>query len=75
MKKQLQATVIHQSDPKTVKVQVVRRWKHPIYKKTITKRKNYLTHCEIKVQPKDIVIIEEIKPVSKKKRWQLIKKI
>ena len=75
MKKQLTATVTKHSSEKTVRVEVVRRWKHPVYKKTITRRKNYLTHCEIKVKPGDKVIIEENKPVSKKKRWQIIKKI
>lgn len=75
MKKQLTGTVIKPSSEKTVKVEIVRRWKHPIYKKTITRRKKYLTHCEIKVNPGDKVIIEEIKPISKKKRWQIIKKI
>jgi small subunit ribosomal protein S17 len=73
--KQLTGIVLNNKAAKTALVEVVRRWTHPIYKKTITKRKKYLTHCEVKVQAGDRVIIQESKPVSKRKRWQLIKKI
>jgi len=76
MKKQLTAIVISTKMPKTTKVEVIRRWTHPIYKKIITKRKKYLVHNEkLTLKPGDKVIIEETKPVSKRKRWQIIKKI
>ena len=73
--KQLIGIVSKVSDQKTVSVEVVRRWTHPIYKKTITRRKKYLTHCIIRVKPGDRVLIAEGKPVSKRKRWQVIKKL
>jgi len=59
----------------TASVEITRRWTHPLYKKTITKRKNYLTDCKITVKPGQKVVIQECKPVSKKKRWQLVKTI
>ncbi len=73
--KQLTGVVINTKMNKTAKVQVVRRWTHPMYKKTITKRKNYLCHNpKIKLEAGDKVIIQECKPVSKKKRWEVVGK-
>lgn len=75
--KQLNAIVLNIKNKKTVKVQVVRRWTHPLYKKTITRRKKYLCHLDKKLElkPGDKVIIQECKPVSKRKSWQVIKKM
>jgi small subunit ribosomal protein S17 len=73
--KQLVGRVITSSTPQAATVEIVRRWAHPVYHKTITRRKKYLTHCLIKVVPGDKVIIQECRPISKRKRWQLIKKI
>ncbi|MBU2051685.1 mitochondrial small ribosomal subunit protein uS17m [Patescibacteria group bacterium] len=72
---QLSGTVLSLSSLKTVKVQVVRRWTHPLYHKTLTKKKNYLVHCELDVQPGDKVILGPIRPMSKMKKWQLVKKL
>ncbi|MEA3355408.1 MAG: 30S ribosomal protein S17 [Patescibacteria group bacterium] len=73
MKKKLTATVISVKMQKTAKVQVIRRWAHPVYKKIITKRKNYLVHNQkSNLKPGDKVIIQESKPISKKKRWEII---
>lgn len=72
--KQLTGRVINTKMLKTTKVQVVRRWTHPLYKKTITKRKNYLCHNpKIDLKEGDKVIIQETKPISKKKRWEVLK--
>lgn len=49
--KQLTGKVITSSTPQAATVEIVRRWAHPVYKKTITRRKKYLTHCLIKVDP------------------------
>lgn len=74
MKKQLTATVISAKMEKSAKVQVVRRWTHPVYKKTITKRRNYIVHNENENLVKgDKVTIQETKPISKKKRWEIVK--
>jgi small subunit ribosomal protein S17 len=75
MPKQLSATVIKTIDDQTTKVEVVRRWTHPLYHKTITRRKKYLTHNpKLKLSPGDKVLIQETKPVSKRKTWQIVKK-
>lgn len=72
--KQLTGIVINTKMTQTVKVEIVRRWTHPLYKKTITKRKNYLCHNpKLKLNPGDKVVIQETKPISKKKRWQVVK--
>lgn len=73
--KQLTGKVLTVATPQAATVEIVRRWIHPLYKKTITRRKKYLTHCLIKVSPGDKVIIQECRPVSKRKRWQLISKL
>ncbi len=76
MKKQLTATVLNTTTLQTVKLEVLRRWTHPLYKKTITKRKKYLAHNDkLTLKTGDKVIIQECPPISKRKRWQVIKKI
>ena len=57
---------------KTVTVKVVRKTKHPIYKKFVKHYKKYLSHVT-SVQPNlgDIVKISSIRPISKLKRWQV----
>lgn len=72
---QLTGIVIKTLMPKTAKVQVTRRWTHPLYHKTITKRKSYQVHCEIAVKAGDKVIMRPIRPMSKMKKWKIIKKI
>ncbi len=73
--KQLTGKVLSASTPQAATVAIVRRWTHPVYQKTITRRKKYLTHCLIKVAVGDKVIIEECKPISKRKRWRVFKKL
>jgi small subunit ribosomal protein S17 len=74
--KQLTGTVLNTKMPQTAVVQVVRHWTHPLYKKIITKRKKYLAdNQKLTLQPGDKVIIQECRPISKRKRWQVVKKI
>ena len=50
------------------------RFTHPIYKKTIRQSKNYHAHDEgNEFKPGDMVWIEESKPISKLKRWVVIR--
>src|SRR5712671_6606053 len=59
---------------KTVVVRVDRRFTHPIYKKTIRQSKNYHAHDENnEFKPGDMVWIEESKPISKLKRWTVVR--
>lgn len=59
---------------KTVIVQVVRRVRHPLYKKFITKHKKYLAHDERnEYREGDKVVISESRPLSRLKRWRVQK--
>ena len=57
---------------KTVRVRVSREIPHPVYRKRIKKYKNYLANVgSINANEGDIVKIVSIRPISKKKRWQV----
>jgi small subunit ribosomal protein S17 len=58
---------------KTVTVEVQRRFTHPQYKKIIVRSKKYLAHDESnKVKTGDRVRIRECRPISRRKRWEVI---
>jgi small subunit ribosomal protein S17 len=58
---------------KTVTVLVARRVMHPLYKKFIRRSKNYAAHDEANLcKVGDTVRIEECRPLSARKTWQLI---
>ncbi len=69
----LTGVVVSDKNEKTITVQVDRRVRHPIYKKTINRSKKYAAHDE-KNQFKvgDKVQIIESAPISKSKRWQVV---
>lgn len=72
-KRILQGTVVSDAADKTVSVLVERRIKHPLYKKTIRSSKKYAAHDEQnKVKTGDVVRIEECRPISKTKTWQVV---
>ena len=59
---------------KTIVVQIENRYSHPMYAKTMVKTKKYLAHDELgECNIGDQVLVEECRPLSKKKRWKLIK--
>jgi small subunit ribosomal protein S17 len=60
---------------KTAVVEVKRRWRHPLYRKVLETGKKYLAHDEKGVEEGDIVIIEECRPISKRKHFKVIKKV
>ena len=73
-KRVLQGVVVSDKNTKTVVVQVERRYTHPLLKKTVRRSKKFHAHDEddtFKVG--DIVRIEESKPISKNKRWVVLK--
>jgi len=75
-KRQLKGTVVSDKMQKTVVVRVENIREHRKYKKRYRVRKNYKAHDERgEYKVGDKVIIEECKPVSKGKRWRVIKKI
>ena len=59
---------------KTIVVQVESRFPHPIYSKTMVKTKKYLAHDETEqCNIGDEVLVQETRPLSKRKRWKLAK--
>ena len=66
--------VISNKMQKTIVVKVENRYSHPIYLKTIKKTKKYLAHDEKNIcNIGDQVLLEESRPLSKRKRWTIIK--
>jgi small subunit ribosomal protein S17 len=58
---------------KTVTVLVERRFMHPVYKKFIVRSKKYLAHDESNnVKTGETVRIRECRPLSKRKRWEIV---
>jgi small subunit ribosomal protein S17 len=58
---------------KTVTVQVERRFKHTLYKKFIRRSKKYAAHDETNaVKVGDVVKIQECRPMSKRKKWEVV---
>ena len=75
-KKQLQGTVVSDKMQKTVVVEVEKLKEHPKYKRRYKVRKKYKAHDEKReYKTGDRVIIEECRPISKDKRWRVVKKI
>jgi small subunit ribosomal protein S17 len=73
-KRTVQGVVVSDKQAKTVVVKVERRFTHPIYKKTIRRSKSYHAHDESnEFHVGDTVWIEESRPISKLKRWTVIR--
>ncbi len=69
----LQGVVVSDKMDKTVIVQVERRVMHPIYKKYIRRSKKYAAHDEANAcKIGDIVQIQECRPISKRKTWEVV---
>ena len=64
--------VVGKTMKKTVTVQVERQFRHPLYKKTVQRRKKFMVHDEYeKCKVGDVVRIIETRPISKTKRWRV----
>ncbi len=73
-KRVLTGTVVSDKNDKTIVVRVETLVKHPLYKKYIRRRKKFMAHdpandCGIG----DKVQIIESRPLSARKRWQLLR--
>lgn len=72
-KRTLQGVVVSDKQDKTVVVRVERRFTHPVMKKTVRRSKKYYAHDEKnEYEVGDIVRIEERRPLSRLKRWEVI---
>ena len=75
-KKQLTGTIISDKMQKTVVVKTERVKEHAKYKRRFRIHKNYKAHVESgEYKTGEKVVIEECKPLSKDKKWKVIKKI
>ena len=71
-RRELVGIVVSNKMDKTCDVQVVRRYKHPKYKKYVNERQRYKAHDEKnETGIGDRVIIVESRPMSRDKRWRL----
>ena len=72
-KRILQGVVVSDKMDKTVTVQVERRFKHTLYKKFIRRSKKYAAHDDTNaVKVGDVVRIQECRPMSKRKKWEIV---
>ncbi len=72
----MDATVVNVIDETTVKVKVERKFPHPKYGKIIKEHKTYLANKAAKseLNKGDSVQIGEIKPISRRKTWEILTK-
>ena len=73
MKKHVNGTVKSAKMMKTAVVDVVHFQIHPKYLKRIKVNKSYIAHNEIGAKEGDSVRLEETRPISKNKHWQITK--
>ena len=72
-KRILQGTVVSNGADKTVVVKVERRVKHPVFGKFVRQSKKFMAHDEANTaQVGDEVRIQECRPISKRKTWELV---
>ena len=70
--KQKIGTVVSNKMDKTIVIVIENRYSHPLYSKILKKTKRFMAHDE-KNECKigDRVIVQETRPLSAKKRWEL----
>lgn len=72
-KRILQGKVVSNKPDKTIVVSIVRQVSHPIYKKYYKRTNKFLAHDELnECKEGDTVRIRECRPLSARKRWELI---
>ena len=73
LRKTRTGVVVSDKMDKTIVVLIVRKWKHPLYGKTMKSSKKYKAHDEQNAaKAGDEVKITETRPISKDKRWRLV---
>lgn len=73
-KRELEGHVLKNKMDKTVVVVLKQRIKHKLFKKYFTVSKKYKAHDEKnECQVGDKVLIRECSPISKEKRWAVVK--
>ena len=65
-------TVTSDRMDKTVAVEIVRVYQHPLYKKIVRRTTKILAHDEQNIcRVGDLVQIVEVRPISRRKRWSV----
>ena len=73
-RKERTGVVVSDAMNKTVVVQAERRIAHPVYGKILRRSKKYYAHDEQnEARRGDQVLIAETRPLSKLKRWRLVR--
>ncbi len=76
MRRRKIGTVTSDKPHKTVVVRITNYTRHPLYKKYMRKRTSVYAHDEKnKYKLGDKVLIEETRPLSKLKRWRVIRRV
>ena len=71
--RQLHGTVVSNRMDKTAVVRVERLKAHPLYRKVIRLHSRYMVHDEEnEARIGDEVVIEECRPMSRRKRWRIV---
>lgn len=70
--KKFKGIVISTKMQRTACVKVNRLVSHPVYKKIMKKSKKYLCDNEIKAKENEAVVIQECRPISKKKKFKIV---
>jgi len=75
MTKQIIGTVVSTKMTNTIVIKVERKYRHPLYRKVITRHKKYKAHNEIEgIVEGDVVMIQETRPISKEVSYVVIGK-
>jgi small subunit ribosomal protein S17 len=73
-RKLVEGVVTSDKMEKTIAVTITRLEKHPKYKKYVRRRSRFYAHDEKReAKVGDRVLIQETRPLSKLKRWRLVK--
>ena len=75
-KRVMQGVVVSDKNQKTVVVSVERRFAHPVLGKTVCRSKKFHAHDEsLACKVGDVVKIQECRPMSALKRWEVVEKV
>lgn len=73
MSKELTGTVVSNKMDKTITVEISRLVQHPLYGKRLRRHKKFLAHDEgERAREGNKVVIKETRPLSKRKKWELV---
>jgi len=76
LRKERIGVVVSNKMDKSIVIAVKRKVKHPIYGKFVNKTTKFMAHDEENTcNEGDTVLIQESKPISRDKRWTLVKVI